>query len=616
MKMNKIENILFILCLIIVIIPFSAVYPYLSFHVSMIFLVFIITSVLLYTKQILIPVWILNILSLFLIIFTFLKISPDDILLPSIEALTIIISIRLIGKKTSREYFQIYLLSILFLGSSSLLNLSMTFIARLVLMLVLVILSILLIAYFKETNENIISRKRLLSLAKISLFTSIISIPLSILFFFTLPRTPHPLFDIGMNKSKTGFTSVVNLGGVAVIEEDSTTTMRVMIKKLPNENLYWRVITFDSFDGKKWTKTFLNANENIFSGEQINYTINLEPLTDQYLPVLDYPLNIQLKNVIYEYPGTFRVNFVIEKPIKYVARSYINAIIKEPYPSPLYLKLPSNLSDRLTKLTNSITSDSNSEMEMINKILKYLSSYEYSLKNLPSGNNPVDDFLFNKKRGNCEYFATSMALMLRIKGIPSRVVGGFRGGTYNNFGNYYIVRAADAHLWVEAWINGEWKRFDPSGRILRVSEPVIFHFIDYVWHKIVLDYDFMAQMRLAKSIKPPEIKIDKRLLILLPVVILIIFLTIKTCANFIDKRDPIKKFFVIMKKLGFERKKTQGLEEFVDSISEPNLKEKAKKFIRAYEEFYFRDKEFNKAKIKELNDLLKEINENYKSRKS
>jgi len=134
------------------------------------------------------------------------------------------------------------------------------------------------------------------------------------------------------------------------------------------------------------------------------------------------------------------------------------------------------------------------------------------LKNLPKGDNPVEDFLFKKKSGNCEYFATTMALMLRIKGIPSRVVGGFKGGTYNSFGNYYIVRASDAHLWVEAWINGQWIRFDPSGKIPRPVEPVIFHLIDYLWNSIVVDYDVRAQMKLAKSIKTPHISFNRNFL--------------------------------------------------------------------------------------------------------
>ena len=65
---------------------------------------------------------------------------------------------------------------------------------------------------------------------------------------------------------------------------------------------------------------------------------------------------------------------------------------------------------------------------------------------------PIAYFLFERKRGHCEYFASSMAVMLRAVGIPSRVVTGFRGGEFNDLTGSYIIRARDAHAWVEAYI--------------------------------------------------------------------------------------------------------------------------------------------------------------------
>lgn len=138
-----------------------------------------------------------------------------------------------------------------------------------------------------------------------------------------------------------------------------------------------------------------------------------------------------------------------------------------------------------------------------------------------------------------------MALMLRIKGIPSRVVGGFKGGTYNTFGGYYIIRASDAHLWVEAWIDGKWLMFDPSGKIERFQEPIIFHLIDYLWNNIVLDYDLKAQLKLAKSIKVPQIKIFP-LIFLIPLIALILFGFFRIYHHFKRKRSLLYKFFLIL----------------------------------------------------------------------
>jgi len=71
------------------------------------------------------------------------------------------------------------------------------------------------------------------------------------------------------------------------------------------------------------------------------------------------------------------------------------------------------------------------------------------------------NFLFTRRKGHCEYFASSMAVMLRTQGIPARVVNGFAGSTYNPVSDLYMIRASDAHSWVEAFIDGPgWMTFD------------------------------------------------------------------------------------------------------------------------------------------------------------
>ncbi len=610
---NKIENFLFFISILIAIIPFSAIYSSISTLISLLFITINLIAVLLHLKKFYVPNSFLNVASILFIIYPFLNFSPEDFLLPSIEALTLILSIRLLGKKTQREYLQIYLLSLLLLGSSTLLNMSWIFLLRLIFMLVFTILSILLITYLRETKSEFISIKKLLNLLKVAFFISVVSLPLSALFFFILPRTPKPLIDIGINKGKSGFTSVVNLGGIVSIEEDSSIVMRVKMKKIDENHLYWRVITFDRFDGRKWEKSPNEDYKPDISGERINYTVYLEPSTENYLPTLDFPINIYLKGVSQEGTDNFKADFPIEKTIKYMATSFINPVIKQSKPSSHYLNLPTNFSNKIKELTDKITENSSSKEQIVKNILSHLSNYQYSLKNLPSGINPVEDFLFNKKSGNCEYFATSMALMLRIKGIPSRVVGGFKGGSYNDYGGYYLIRASDAHLWVEAWIDGKWQRFDPSGRIGRYSESVVFNFIDYIWNSIVLDYDVMAQLRLAKSISPTKIKFNKNVTWIILVAILIVFLIFKVIRYLRKIKNPLIQFFAIMKKYGFERKKSEGLREFLNKVEPLELKVKAEKFIQAYEKTYFKDKEFTREKIKELRNLLREINENNKS---
>ncbi len=611
---TKAQNIIFVLSILIALIPFTAIISYISFYVNLIFLLIIVVSIFLHIKKIFLPVWLLNFISIGLIIMPFLSFSLEDILLPSIEALTLILSIRFLSKKSSREYFQIYLLSLLLLGSSSLFNISWIFLIRVLLMLICTIFAILLLTYMKEVKEDSIDFERFINLFKVAIFISFVSIPLSALFFVILPRTPVPLMDIGFSKTKTGFSSTVNLGSVKDIEEDKTIIMRVKMERLSQE-LYWRVITFDTFDGKRWHKRVSEKQNTTVYGEKINYTVTLEPFTEQYLPVLDYPLKIYMPEIFIEYPGTYRMKFSPEKTIKYSATSFINYHLKESTVLSAYREIPESISKNIINLTQEITKGVLRKQEIAETILKFLGSYQYSLKDLPTGEDSVEDFLFHKKKGNCEYFATAMALMLRIKGIPSRVVGGFKGGTYNEFGGYYIVRASDAHLWVEAWIDGQWHRFDPSGKMYRTHESVIFHIIDYLWNSIVLDYDIKAQFKLARSIKIPEIKFTKKiLLILMATGILYVFFRIYQ--DFNKKRDLLNRFFSIMKKQGFERKKYEGLEEFVSKIHDAEVKLKAEKFVREYEKIYFKDREISKEEHRKLKVLLEELNETHKNRRN
>ena len=93
-----------------------------------------------------------------------------------------------------------------------------------------------------------------------------------------------------------------------------------------------------------------------------------------------------------------------------------------------------------------------------------IDNYTYTLDFVGrSPDNPIEDFLFRYRSGQCEYFASSMVLMLRSQGIPARLVTGFLGGEYNPFEGYYIVRDNNAHAWVEAYLAGAgWRIFDPT----------------------------------------------------------------------------------------------------------------------------------------------------------
>ncbi len=124
----------------------------------------------------------------------------------------------------------------------------------------------------------------------------------------------------------------------------------------------------------------------------------------------------------------------------------------------------------------------------------------------PSGDdsNLVDEFMFEWKRGHCEYFATSMVVLLRGLGIPARIVNGFLGGDYNDIGEFYTVRQANAHSWVEVYFpgpDGGWIQFDPTpggGALPRASGwldrlNMAIDSMKLMWFRWVVEYDLEKQ---------------------------------------------------------------------------------------------------------------------------
>jgi len=173
-----------------------------------------------------------------------------------------------------------------------------------------------------------------------------------------------------------------------------------------------------------------------------------------------------------------------------------------------YKRLPENVDFRVPKLTQEILKTEKSPIKAAKLIENYLSqNFQYSLDETISTENPLADFLFVKKRGHCEQFATAFAVLLRQGGFASRVVGGFFGG--EQLGNRYILRAGDAHAWTQVYDERlGWVSFDatpPSGRQARPN--VFFAWVlktqetlDAWWQSKVVDYSIRDQTRMAKSL--------------------------------------------------------------------------------------------------------------------
>ncbi|MDA1237273.1 MAG: transglutaminase-like domain-containing protein, partial [Acidobacteria bacterium] len=174
-----------------------------------------------------------------------------------------------------------------------------------------------------------------------------------------------------------------------------------------------------------------------------------------------------------------------------------------------YLQLP-QLDPRVAALAAEITKGSSDWLDSAGRIERYFqTNYKYSLE-LPAerAEDPLAHFLFERREGHCEYFASSMGVMLRTLGIPSRLVGGFAGGVANPLTGTHVVRSSDAHAWVDAYIPGYgWLEFDPSpkrpmqagGRLADLW--MYWDALQASWMEWVVDYDATRQAEIAVGVQ-------------------------------------------------------------------------------------------------------------------
>ncbi|MCX8110024.1 MAG: DUF3488 and transglutaminase-like domain-containing protein [Syntrophorhabdaceae bacterium] len=640
LKTIRIETIVKLLTYIIGIIGFLSVYRYINILYSASFiLLFIISMYFEYKKTFYIPRWVINILSVLVVIFTIYRINTEELITQIIEALLIIYAVKFLEEKKVRDYMQIYTLTLFLLAGMGLMSLDIVFSVFLIIVVIMLSTSFVLLTFFSQDHEMEFTRQVAVKVVLKSLYIPGLAIPLTVVMFIILPRTQYPIFDFlnRPDKAKTGFTNKVRLGAVSNIQEDSSVIFRVNMDKINDDELYWRGIVLDYFDGVSWSATDKVAvphNVPVSApGKTIRQTIYLEPYSDKYIFALDKPAFISIRGVKRFDDLTFRMSFSIERRLRYEALSILSdTLIENEIEQEDYLQLPESISQDVRGLAGRLMKNKD-KMEYIYELYRFFNdgSFRYSLKNLPFTRSPLDDFLFKNRYGNCEYFASAFAVMLRLGGIPARLVGGYRGGYYNDVGRYYLVPQKNAHVWVEAFIDKKgWIRFDPTPAsienfaLLKKGSPMMrlrlaLDTINYYWYSFVINYNLDRQLSIIFSIrsgiKRPSIKLNlknwwvyTRYLLCFLVAGALILLALrryrlrKNVDMFI-----LHMFLKKMKRYGYEKKTSQGLEEFVKGIKDGPLKERGLTFVRQFEGFYYKDIKPSREDIKKMKEAIKRL---------
>jgi protein-glutamine gamma-glutamyltransferase len=365
--------------------------------------------------------------------------------------------------------------------------------------------------------------------------------------FFVMPRMSAGYlggYSFGTDFS-SGFSDHVQLGQIGQIQQSNSVVMHVKIDgdTIGRYDLHWRGVTLANFDGHGWSsprEQFLlhRQSDNSFAMPQLDAASTIpaaaraEPPNLIHYRVLMEPIGT---NVFFLAPwartvsGDYRLLVADNGGAIYDfdprrAISHYEAIsdIATPspaelraaghgYPAPIrntYLPLPA-LDPRIRQLAVQITSFAGNDYDKAARIEQYLKTrYGYTLE-LPKNTaaDPVADFLFVRKQGHCEYFASSMAVMLRTLGIPARVVNGFRSDEFNDLTGSYVVRAKDAHAWVETYFPGYgWQTFDPTPSGNGTGTPQgwgrLALYVDAMasfWREWIISYDSSHQYVLGQA---------------------------------------------------------------------------------------------------------------------
>jgi transglutaminase-like putative cysteine protease len=362
--------------------------------------------------------------------------------------------------------------------------------------------------------------------------------------FLVAPRASSPVLSRGGSglNSFIGFSETVALGDIGTLKRNDQLVMRVRLDGQKAEGargLRWRGLALDEFDGRSWRKsdsariTQQRLNERgsfrVGATEEpyrlVSQHFFLEPLETAVLFVAPQPVLIQADFPFVRVDAEGSVLFRPHDADRLMYKALSDLI--EPNPEILrgdrrpvpasyerYLQLTGSLDPRISELARTvlIKAAASNRYDAALAIEAYLrDNFGYSLERKASGADPLADFLFNVQSGHCEYFSTAMAIMLRTRGVPARVVNGFLPGEFNETADAYTVRQSDAHSWVEVYFpeTNSWVTFDPTppaGRGVQIRSGITATLSKYAealelyWFQYVVGYDKQEQRSLATSL--------------------------------------------------------------------------------------------------------------------
>ena len=442
------------------------------------------------------------------------------------------------------------------------------------------------------------------------------AVPLIVLFFLLFPRvtTAFRLLLTPNAVSASGFSDRLSPGSVEAMANSTAVAFRA---EFPDDDvprsipLYWRGLVLTQGDGMEWQfREMLRSSPQFHSGGTIRQLITIEPHGEHWMFALDRPVTEPPGASLR--PGNYLRSWQpIVKPRRYEVKSSLELARQDlqPLERKQLLEVPASISPRIRELAQSWSQADPDPHAIIRRALDFFQTqrFRYSLSPGEYRKNDLDEFLFRRRIGFCEHYAASFATLMRLAGIPARVVIGYLGGEFNEMGHFYLVRQSDTHAWCEVWLPDiGWRRVDPTNVVApeRVNsgfesflernaaageitprfsrtfarQPffakirLTWQTLNYVWDSRVLGFDAEAQQALTHEIGLPDVR-PVSLLFLSTiigagfVVILAIWMQFRARVQ----PDPVQglytKFCAKAARMGAPRDPTEGPADFASRVS-------------------------------------------------
>jgi len=460
--------------------------------------------------------WNVLLISAFVILLIDLIVVSRDLLPAGIHFLVVLLGIKLLTLQQRRDYRHLYAISLMAILASAALTTDAWFVPIFLLYLLAAVWTLLLYHVTQEGGEPQAVLPSTNTAACHATFpirithrffwltngTAILTVALTLAIFFLIPRIGAGMLQktSGEALRTTGFSDRVDLGTIGSVKQDPQVVMRVELpdqSAVEKDRFYLRGLAYDQYNGQSWSRsrTHLRSLSLVADGtflarpagsrrsdnlsETIRQDILLETLDTTVLFAVPFAdlVSGEFLTLQADAMGGLHLSLPPSSRVRYSVTSQVPQLVADErtastldYPDSIrsrYLQVPMG-SEQVADLAHRVSQQAMTPFGKTVAIQQHLlENYRYSLEdNTATLSHPLEEFLFSRKTGYCEHYATAMVVMLRTVGIPARLVTGFLATEWNEYGGYFTVRQRDAHAWVEVYFpHSGWITMDPTPTI-------------------------------------------------------------------------------------------------------------------------------------------------------